>query len=211
MNINGKVTGIIVSLAALAVSGIAFAKHEEGHDKRQGPGPKESVNVTNTCELHVDVDYVPCTETECRPDHILLVKTEIADASDDPADGFTLTSKTVKGFQRIKDPTKKGKKPMWKPAGLDYDSKDKPNDSIPGTVEIHLCEGDMVLSDNAKALNAEVTVEVGGRVFYSRCDDDPDTFCDYDENGEIIICEEKDESIVLPVDDYGDRITCAAQ
>ena len=35
MNINGKVTGIIVSLAALAVSGFAFAKHEEGHDKRQ--------------------------------------------------------------------------------------------------------------------------------------------------------------------------------
>ena len=62
--------------------------------------------------------------------------------------------------------------------------------------------------NGAKALNAEVTVEVGGRVFYSQCDDDPDTFCGYDEDGAKIICEEKDESIVLPVDDNGDPISC---
>jgi hypothetical protein len=136
----------------------------------------------------------------------LLVTTDIENASGDPdiVGEVTPDSKTVVGQQRIENPGK-GKKIIWTDVG-----KVDPSDTIQNPVEIRLCQ-QPTLSANAKALNAEVTVEVGGRVFYSRCDDDPDTFCGYDENGEKIICEEKDESIVLPVDDYGDRITCAAQ
>jgi hypothetical protein len=110
-------------------------------------------------------------------------------------------SKTVKGLQRIENPDR-GKKVIWTYVGAVV-----PSDTIPNPVDIHLCEMP-TLSNGAKALNAEVQVEVGGRIFLGKCDDDPDTFCGLDENGKKIICEEFDESIVLPVDENGDPLSC---
>jgi hypothetical protein len=198
MKSHGKVTRSVATLVALAASSIAFANHEEGHGNKQGPGPKLSVNVTNTCTVVAD------TCTGCWPDHVLLVTTEIKNASDDPEvlGEVTPDKKTVGGQQRIKN-LGKGKKLIWTDVGMVEQS-----DTIPNPVEIHLCQ-QPTLSPNAKALNAEVTVEVGGRVFYSRCDDNPDNNVYDPDTGKLL--EEFDESIVLPVDEDGDPISCAAQ
>lgn len=195
MKTYGKVTGIVAAIAALAVSGIALANHEEGHDKGQGPGPKASVNVTNTCTVVAD----DCMG--CRPDHILRVSTEIVDASDDPpgAGAAPVDSKTVKGLQRIENPDR-GKKVIWTYVGAVV-----PSDTIPNPVDIHLCEMP-TLSNGAKALNAEVQVEVGGRIFLGKCDDDPSNNVYDPDTGKLL--EEYDESIVLPVDENGDPISC---
>ena len=186
----------IVVLSALTLSSATFAGHEDGHGR--GQGPKLSVNVTNTCEVVAD------TCTDCWPDHVLLVTTVIENASGDPdvVGEVSPDSKTVKGKQRIENPGK-GKKLVWTDVGMVEQS-----DTIPNPVEIHLCQ-QPTLSSSAKALNAEVTVEVGGRVFYSRCDDDPENNVYDPDTGKLL--EEYDESIVLPVDEYGDRIICEAQ
>ena len=194
MKTNGKVTVMIAALIAVAMSGIALAKHEEGHDK--GQGPKSSVNITNTCILEVDN-----MTTSGIPNHVLKVTTVIEDASDNNSMGFNVDSKTVKGEQSVKS-SEPPKKQQWKDVGYAEQDPDNPNQ-----VNINLCQTPR-LENGATALNASVWVEVDGRFFLSRCDDDPDTFCGYDEDGAKIICEEKDESIVLPVDDNGDPISC---
>ncbi len=197
MKTYGKVTGIVAVLAAVAVSGTALAKHKDGHDK--GQGPKSSVNITNTCVLEADN-----MTTSGVPNHVLKVTTVIEDASDDNSTGFNVDSKTVVGEQSVKS-SEPPKKQEWKDVGVAAQDPD-----IADQVNIKLCQVPLLRND-AKALNASVWVEVDGRMFLSRCDDDPDTFCGLDENGEKIICEEFDESIVLPVDEFGDPISCDAR
>lgn len=193
MKTYGRVTGIVAAIAALAVSGIALANHEEGHDK--GQGPKSSVNITNTCVLEADN-----MTTSGVPNHVLKVTTVFEDASDNNSMGFNVDSKTVKGEQLVKssEPPRKAK---WDDVG---EATQDPNNV--DQVNIRLCQVPR-LENDAKALNASVQVEVDGRFYLSRCDDDPDTVC-YRDDGTEYVCEEEDESIVLPVDEFGDPISC---
>lgn len=193
MKTYGKVTGVLAVLAAVAVSGTALAGHKDGHDK--GQGPKSSVNITNTCVLEADN-----MTTSGVPNHVLKVTTLIEDASDDNSLGFNVESKTVSGEQSVK-PSEPPRKQQWAEVGV---AMQDPNN--PDQVNIRLCQVPL-LRDDATALNASVQVKVDGRVFLSRCDDDPETVC-YRDDGSEYVCEEKDESIILPVDQYGDPISC---
>jgi hypothetical protein len=196
MKTHGKVATSIAALAALAVSGIALADHSPGHSKEKTKGPKSSVNITNTCYLSVDN-----MTSSGVPDHVLKVTTLIEDASDDNSTGFTVDSKEVAGEQSVKS-SEPPKKQVWKSVG---DSQQDPVNA--DQFNIHLCELPVLL-DDAKALNASVQVEVDGRFFLGRCDDNPDTNCERDDGTEYV-CEEEDESIILPVDEYGEPISCA--
>ena len=92
MKTYGKVTGMIATLAALTVSGIALAKHEPGH----GNGPKLSIDVENLCEV---------VFSNGEEDGIFLrVETTVDDTSDNnnetPAEA---TQKVIQGVTSLEE------------------------------------------------------------------------------------------------------------
>ena len=185
MKIHGRVTQIVAAIAALAVSGIALAKHEPDHSN--GKGPKSSIEITNTCTVIADTsgDVEP-------PAHKLQVVTDIKDTSDDDRNGYMIDTTSAAGQQLVKG-TKPPKKASWGDLGTTSPPVIE-EDKL--TFEILLCNGYHKLNDDASALNATVQVKtVDGANVIGRCDDNDMT-------------EDKDESIVLPVDSQGKRISC---
>ena len=188
MNGFGKKSLGIAALAALALSGAAFADHKDGHDRGNGQGPQSSIDVENLCDL-----LVPGEDGVANP--TLRVTTTITDTSDDnnvlPAEA---TMKRVGGLQFVQSPTPPKKK-EWKPVGAIDDTLDL-------VVDIDLCE-EMPLEDGAAALNASVQVWVGDRNFMSRCDDPFLDGDDLDGDG----ADDVDQSRI-DLDEYDPRPSC---
>ena len=171
MKTHGRVAGIIVALAAIAVSGIALADHTPGHSKKKQKDPtgqpvsKFSVTLVNLCVLD-------------RENRLLRVESTITNETSGITDPVEISQIRANGLQlvpRADHPKKK----TWDTVGTVY-NKANPQPSIaPGVSEtyigtIDLCGSDP-LRDGAKALNAQVQVMIDGRNFVANCDDpDPD-------------------------------------
>lgn len=185
MNAHGSTTGFVVALAALSVSGNALANHNPEHTT--GKGPKSSIEITNTCKVVADEQI----DSGLPPEHFLEVTAKIEDTSDDDSSGFNIVMKDADGQQLVKSKTGP-KKPSWGEVGALKETLDTADGFV---FKIALCQGSFKLDDGAKALNATVQIMTDdGANVISRCDDIEGT--------------DEDESIVLPVDDSGDSISC---
>ena len=172
MKTYGKVTGMIATLAALAVSGIALANHEEGHDKRQGPGPRTSIDVVNLCEPvqenaeGQEGEFLKVTST---------ITNETGDGVEDPLT-IEVSQVQVAGLQFVKS-QEPPKKKEWKPVGTVDSTPDAkltidPDDSADYVAYLDICGSDEYpLSEYATALNASVQIMIDMRNFVGQCDD----------------------------------------
>ena len=191
MKVHGKVASIVVAVAALAVSGIAFAEPDPDElppkDKPKGsPGQvksKSSIEVDNLCEPAFENGAEPPV-----PGDYLKVTSTITNQSEEPV---VVGKIVVDGFQFIPEPTDpdgQGKKPkkVWTAVGnTEYPGPDDappfeipvdPEDGNPVIYEVYinLCEQPR-LSRDAVALNVRSQIVVDERHFFNNCDDpDPD-------------------------------------
>ena len=198
MKTYGKVTGLVATLAALAVSGIALADHNPNHgtgkEKPKGsPGQvksKSSISVVNLCEP-------ASTNADLLPGAYLKVTSTITNESEQTVD---IAQIVIDGFQLVPDridterPDKKPKK-VWRDVGstqypdnpmLPFPIPVDPEGVNPVQYEVYidLCKQPTLRSD-AVALNAksQIVVDgVDGRNFLANCDDpDPDDDIDQSE------------------------------
>ena len=195
MKTYGKVTGMVAVLAAIAVSGTALAKHEEGHNN--GKGPKVSIDITNICKLGDG------SEGNEVPENILRVTTTVEDVSDDPRNEIEVSTVSVNGMQFV-EPVAPPKKDKWTDVGEDtLVSTDDPDDyTLVYVHDIDICQ-DPALQEGAKALNAHVQVMLpDGRNFMRMCDDDESNNV-YDDEENLIYDPALDESRI-DLEDYPD-------
>ena len=209
MKTYGKIAGIIVSLAALAVSSIALADPDPdrvtGKDKdKDAPGKpktKTSVELVNVCEPVDQYVIIEDDEPVTKKGTFLKVTSTITNESGNGIeDDLTLVPPTdmkvsqihVGGLQLVKTGEKPPKK-EWKAVGAvdftpDANITIPPEESVDFTVYLDLCRPyAQKLDPNAIALNAEVQIMIyegddkPARNFIGNCDD-PDIYDDIDQS-----------------------------
>ncbi len=171
MKTNGRVTGVVAALAAIAVSGIALADHNPGHSKQKPKDPAGKPVSKFSIKL----------ENLCVPDEAgnkLTVYSTITNGTSGITEPVQISQIHVQGLQLVPNPDNPRKK-LWDTVGV-VDNNANPGISIdPGAFTVYeasidLCASD-ALRDDAKALNVQVQVMVDGRNFVANCDDpDPD-------------------------------------
>jgi hypothetical protein len=170
MKTYGKVIGIIVSLAALAVSGTALAKHKDGHDTGQGPGPRTSIDVVNLCEpVPQDADDMPGVFLRVTS----TITNETGDGVETPVE-IDVSQVQIRGLQFVRNPNPPKKK-TWVTAGSVHSIPDAglsilPDESADYVAYINLCASDAIRED-ATSLNAEIQIMIDDRSFAGQCDD----------------------------------------
>ncbi len=161
------------------------------------PGPKLNIDVVNDCRA---------TTREDKP--FLEITTEVTPSDSPPTDGGAeiQTPEADAAFQsevcRHNPAGKNACRMEFLPAGdpKEMHLVEALTWALTGDNSIDLCALQPTLTAG-DVVNAEVTVVVsydGGTTttWISQCDDDPDTNCGVDINGDPIVCEEFDESIV---------------
>jgi hypothetical protein len=168
MKTYGKVTGIIVSLAALAVSGIAFADPDPNRVKGKekpggtGPGSKFSIEVDNHC--------LP-------PDPVDNTMTVISKITNESEATIDVDFVEVRGLQLVPDTDSERNNPkkIWDTVGAVKKDPMPEISILEGGFDVYeytveLCGVTPELQTDATALNVEVQVMVDGRNFVGNCD-----------------------------------------
>ncbi len=161
-----KLTGIAtLALASVGLTASAVAGPGDNPNK----GPKSSIKVQAICSL----DNISADEAN------LNLRTLITDKTSEGGPAATVLSTSTQAYQGVGDNRGKMKFKLLGEA-VEGPNSMSPTDPVGNefTTTINVCAvPSYMLSADANALNAEVTVEIldGHKTFYAKCGDDPMT------------------------------------